>query len=108
MEITHLANLTSRVDPKGDLKVGRNPEATPKGKAPENLKPGPDMTRKLGKDGKLTLQEHQCRLDNSLCLFCRKTRHIAKECLKLSAITARVRTAVTELQESFSEEMKKY
>ena len=63
---------TSKVDPKGDPNAGRNPEAISKGKSPESQKPGLDMTGKLGKDGKLTSQEHQCRLDNSLCLFCGK------------------------------------
>ena len=56
-EITRKANLTSKVDPKGELNVTRNPEAAPKGKALENLKSSPDLTGKLGKDGKLTLQE---------------------------------------------------
>ena len=54
-EITREANLTSKVDPQGDPKSTRNPEAAPKGKALENLKSGTDLTRKLGKDGKLTL-----------------------------------------------------
>ena len=58
------ANLTSKVDPKGDPKVARNPEAASKGKALENPKPGLDLPRKLGKDGKLTPQEHQRRMDN--------------------------------------------
>ena len=81
------ANPMSKVYPKGDPKAGRNPKAVSKGKALENLKPGPDLTGKLGKDGKLTPQEHQCRMDNSLCLFCGKTGHIAKACLKPMAIT---------------------
>ena len=106
-EITHEANQMSRVDPKGSPKVGRNPQATPKGKAPENPKPSLDMTGKLGKDGKLTPQERQHCLDNSLCLFCGKTRHIAKECLKLSAITAQACATIAELQESFMEEVEK-
>ena len=106
-EITCKANLTSKVDPKGDLKIARNPEATPKGKDPENPKSGLDLTGKLGKDSKLTPQEHQCRMDNSLCLFCGKTGNIAKECPISTAIAARARAAVTELQESFVEEVKK-
>ena len=106
-EITHKANLTSKVDPKGDPKIARNPKAAPKGKAPENPKSGLDLTGKLGKDGKLTPQECQHHMDNSLCLFCGKTGHIAKECPKSMAIAARARTAVTELQESFVEEAKK-
>ena len=106
-EVTHEANPTSRVDPRNDLKTGKNPEAAPKGKAPENPKPGPDLTRKLGKDGKLTPQEHQRHMDNSLCLFCRKTRHIAKECPRSSANAAQACAAITELPESLVEEAKK-
>ena len=97
----------SKVDPKGDPKITRNPKATPKGKAPENLKSSQDLTGKLGKDSKLTPQEHQCHMDNSLCLFCEKTRHIAKECPKLMVIAAWAHATVTELQESFVEEAKK-
>ena len=106
-EVTHEANPTSRVDPRNDPKTGKPPEATPKGKAPENPKPGPDLTRKLGKDRKLTPQECQSHMDNSLCLFCGKTGHIAKECPKLTAITAWACAAVTKLPESFMEEAKK-
>ena len=106
-EVTREANPTSRIDPRNDPKTGKNPEATPKGKSPENPKPVPDFVGKLGKDGKLTPQERQRRMDNSLCLFCGKTGHIAKECPKSMAIAARARATVTELQESFVEEAKK-
>ena len=99
-EITREANPMSKGDPKGDLKILRNPEATPNGKAPENLKAGLDLTGKLGKDSKLTPQEHQCRMDNSLCLFCGKTRHIAKECPKLTVIASQARATVTEFKEA--------
>ena len=75
-EVTREANPTNRVDPRNNPKTGKTPEAAPKGKAPEKLKPNPDLTGKLGKDGKLTPQERQCHMDNSLCLFCGKTRHI--------------------------------
>ena len=106
-EITCKANPMSKVDPKGDPKIARNPKAAPKGRAPESPKSGPDLTGKLGKDGKLTPQERQRRMDNSLCLFCGKTGHIAKECPKLMAIAAWAHAAITELQESFVEEAKK-
>ena len=106
-EITHEANPLSKVDHKGDLKITRNPEAMPKGKAPENPKSSLDLTGKLGKDGKLTPQEHQHCMDNSLCLFCGKTGHIAKECPKSTAIAAQACATVAELQESFVEEAKK-
>ena len=106
-EVTCEANPTSRVNPRNDPKTGKTPEATSKGKALENPRPGPNLTGKLGKDGKLTPQECQRRMDNSLCLFCRKTGHIAKECPKSTAITAWAHAAITELQESFMEEAKK-
>ena len=83
------------------------PEAAPKGKAPENPKSGPDLTRKLGKDGKLTPQERQRHMDNSLCLFCGKMGHIAKECPKSTTITAQARATIAELQEPFVKEAKK-
>ena len=103
----HEANPTSRVDPRNDPKTGKTPEAAPKGKAPEKPKPDPDLTRKLGKDGKLTPQERQCCMDNSLCLFCAKMGHIAKECPKSTSIAAQAHAAITELPESFVEEAKK-
>ena len=106
-EITCKANPMSKVDHKVDSKITRNPKAAPKGKAPENPKSGLDLTGKLGKDRKLTPQEWQCRMDNSLCLFCGKTGHIPKECPKSTAIAARAHAAITELQESFIEEAKK-
>ena len=106
-EVMCEANLTCRVDPKNDPKTAKNPKAMPKGKAPENPKPSPDLTGKLGKDGKLTPQGCQRFMDNSLCLFCGKTGHIVKECLKSLAITAQACAAVTELWESFVEEAKK-
>ena len=106
-EITHEANPMSKVDPKGDPKITRNPKATPKGKAPENQKSSPDLNGKLGKDSKLTPQECQRCMDNSLCLFCGKTGHIAKEYPKSTAITAWACAAIAELQESFVKEAKK-
>jgi len=44
-----------------------------------------NLSTKLGKDGKLMPQEHQCRLDNNLCLFCGNSGHISKDCSKASA-----------------------
>jgi len=42
----------------------------------------PDLTNKLGKDGKLTADERKRRLDNNLCMFCRGTGHFADNCPK--------------------------
>jgi hypothetical protein len=45
-----------------------------------NRKTTPDLSDKLGKDGKLTQVERQRRMDNNLCLFCGKGGHMAREC----------------------------
>ena len=41
-----------------------------------------DLMDKLGKDGKLTTEEHHQRLDNELCLLCSKSGHIVCDCPK--------------------------
>ena len=43
------------------------------------------LADKLGKDGKLTPQERQCRFNNKLCMFCGGTGHTAKDCPKSSS-----------------------
>ena len=58
-------------------------------------KPNPDLSSKLGKDGKLTQAERQCRFKQNLCLFCGKTGHIAKECSKATSATAKTRSTST-------------
>jgi hypothetical protein len=45
-----------------------------------NWKTTPDLSDKLGKDGKLTQTERQRRMDNNLCLFCGKGGHMAHKC----------------------------
>ena len=45
----------------------------------------PDLSSKLGKDGKLTPEERQHRLDKNLCLFCGASDHKAADCNKATA-----------------------
>ena len=56
-------------------------------------KPNPDLSSKLGKDGKLTQAERQCRFKQNPCLFCGKTGHIAKECSKVTSTATKARSA---------------
>jgi len=44
----------------------------------------PDLTNKLGKDGKLTADECKWRLENNLCMFCGGTGHFVDNCPKKS------------------------
>ncbi|KAG6327212.1 hypothetical protein ID866_11877 [Astraeus odoratus] len=41
-----------------------------------------DLAGKLGKDGKLTLEERKQCLDNKLCMFCRDNGHFSNNCPK--------------------------
>lgn len=54
----------------------------------------PDLTSKLGKDGKLTSEERKRRMDNKLCLFCGGPGHSARECTKSTSRAAKGRAAV--------------
>ena len=57
-----------------------------KGKSSEPKKTlTPNLSSKLGKDGKLTPQERQRCLDQNLCLFCGAPDHRAADCNKAAA-----------------------
>ena len=53
------------------------------------------LSEKLGKDGKLTTDEHKCRFDQGLCMFCSRSGHKAKECPKLGCQAAKARAVTT-------------
>ena len=61
----------------------------------------PDHASKLGKDGKLTPQERQCRIDKNLCLCCGASSHRATDCPKgQAAAKARASKTTPATQES--------
>src|SRR6266481_2657063 len=70
-----------------------------KGSTSEPEKFIPDLTSKLGKDGKLMPQEHQRRMDKNLCLFCGAPGHVAKDCPKSTLVASKAH-AVKTTQES--------
>ena len=57
----------------------------------------PDYVLKLGKDGKLTPEEHQQCLMNKLCLFCGGSGHITSDCQKRAAAHTKAQAANSEL-----------
>ena len=66
-----------------------------KGSTLESKKSNPNLSSRLGKDGKLTPQERQCRLNKNLCLFCSASGHMAKDCPKSTSAAAKAHTAST-------------
>ena len=49
------------------------------------------ITDKLGKDGKLTLQERQRCFNNNLCMFCGSPSHSTKDCPKSSSSASKAK-----------------
>jgi hypothetical protein len=67
-----------------DKNYNKGNNSNPKGSA-NNSTPQrnvPDLSSKLGKDGKLTPEEHQRRFDQGLCMLCGTKGHIVKDCPK--------------------------
>ena len=55
----------------------------------------PKLLDKLSKDGKLTSEEHKCRFEQNLCMFCGGSSHKAKECPKSGSWAAKGRSVTT-------------
>src|SRR6202040_4390867 len=61
-----------------------------------NAKKNPDLSDKLGKDGKLTQAECTRRFNNNLCLFCGGMGHTAKECPKSSSSATKAKACAAQ------------
>ncbi|KAF8624559.1 hypothetical protein AX17_007106 [Amanita inopinata Kibby_2008] len=68
------------------------PSSAPSSSAP---KPKPDLSNKLGKDGKLNSDKRKCWMENNLCLYCGAGGHMAKDCCKASTACGRAANAST-------------
>jgi hypothetical protein len=83
----------------------RKPTSTSSGSS-STPKPSP-LADKLGKDGRLTQEERQRRIDNDLCLFCGKSGHKASDCPKSTLSASKARAAKTSSSVSKETEPKK-
>ena len=79
-------------DNKSASSSNKRPNPNSSGSSGQNKKP--NLSSKLGKDGKLTSEEHAHQFANNLCMFCGGAGHKASECLKnTSASKAKARAA---------------
>ena len=74
-----------------------------KGSTSESKKSNPDLSSKLGKDGKLTPQERQHHLDKNLCLFCGVSGHMAKDCPKSTSAAVKACAALQPVPKTLSD-----
>jgi hypothetical protein len=88
---------------------GQNKSAKPASASTSSAPKAPDLNTKLGKDGKLTAEERQRRLDKKLCLFCGGPGHTAQDCTKSTSRAAKGRAATVtpETKQEASSEAKK-
>src|SRR6185369_17741004 len=70
-----------------------------KPKPSSSYTPKDSLSNKLGKDGKLTTQEHKRRLDNHLCLFCGGVGHAIKNCPKSSSSASKAKARAAQVKE---------
>ncbi|KIO13221.1 hypothetical protein M404DRAFT_122178, partial [Pisolithus tinctorius Marx 270] len=70
------------------------PKSDAKGKGKQKGPPKSNIAHLLGKDGKLTSTERQCRMKNNLCLFCGEAGHSAKDCPKSTSRAAKARAVM--------------
>ena len=60
----------------------------------------PDLSNKLGKDGKLTPEERARRIEKNLCLFYGAPGHTARDCTRPTSSAAKARSARAEKSEA--------
>jgi len=78
--VLHLSRRTTLALPRATLLYPRNPL---------------NLSSKLSKDGKMMPQEHQCQLNNNICLSCGISGHISKDCSKASIAKSHAAKAET-------------
>ena len=98
---------------------GKSKEKDNKGKSSDNRNKSPstssgasksttsDAPSHLGKDGKLTEEEHQRRIKERLCMFCGQPGHMAKNCPKSISKSAKTKARVAKVETPTAAESKK-
>ena len=98
---------------------GKSKEKDNKSKGSENKSKGssssfgasksatPNTPSHLGKDGKLTEEEHQQRIKDKLCMFCGQPDHMAKDCPKSTSKSTKTKARAAKVKTPAAAESKK-
>jgi len=89
---TTLASDTQSASNSGSRFHSSAPNSSNSSRTPPTKKP--EISDKLGKDGKLKSDECKRRMEKNLCLYCGLGGHSAKDCCKVSSSTTRGHAAV--------------
>jgi len=100
---------SSHLSRSGNHRSGQNKSAKPASASTSSAPKAPDLNTKLGKDRKLTAEEHQRHFDKKLCLFCGGPGHSARDRTKSTSRAAKGRAAMVtpETKQEASSEAKK-
>ena len=97
----------NKSDKNNNSNGNKNKNKNKNDKTPSTSGNSASISDKLGKDGKLTLQERQRRFDNNLCMFCGGAGHTAKDCNKASSSAAKAKARAAQANEKESSDSKK-
>ena len=67
----------------------------------------PNAPSHLGKDGKLTEEEHQQHIKDKLCMFCGQPGHMAKDCPKSTSKSTKTKARAAKVETPATAESKK-
>jgi hypothetical protein len=101
-------HTSSHLSGSGNHRSGQNKSTKPTSAPTLSAPKAPDLDTKLGKDRKLTAEEHQRCFDKKLCLFYGGPGHSARDCTKLTSCAAKgcAATVTPETKQEASSEAK--
>ncbi|KAG6327856.1 hypothetical protein ID866_11233 [Astraeus odoratus] len=79
---TTSSNTSSSLENANSSSPNKSKSSNSGNKSSNATSSNPNLTRKLGKDSKLTLEERKQCLDNKICMFCRDDGHFSNNCAK--------------------------
>ena len=125
-ERLHKKSCSDKLAPKQDNKSQQKSERKPETSSSNSTKQNPptstssnnnklaklstsrtSISDKLGKDSKISAEEHQRCFDNNLCLYCGGTGHKTTDCKKAATSTSKAKACAAAVKEKEKEELPK-